>query len=253
MLFSSLLFLCFFFPAVILLHRVLPAPPAQPLFAARQRFFLCVGRNPLCAADRGAGAEQLAAGARDGQIQRRLAGGSFVIVALCVDLGALCFYKYADFFLDDRGAAGAFPAASPLPLGISFFTFQAMGYLIDVYAGRIKAEKSLTDYATFMLLFPQLIAGPIVNYVDIKEQLKQRPLTGRGPRSGHGAVHPGAGAQGAAGQPAGNAVGARRRRGLCCALLARGVAVHHRVRPADLFRLRGLLADGHRHGTDAGV
>ncbi len=175
MLFSSLLFLCFFFPAVMLLHRVLPARLRNLFLLLASVFFYAWGEIryvPLIAALAlsnwllGMVMDHSRAG------RRRF----WLVIALGVDLGALCFYKYADFFLTAVGLRALSPHVS-LPLGISFFSFQAMGYLIDVYAGRIKAEKSLTDYATFLLLFPQLIAGPIVNFVEIKEQLKVRTLS----------------------------------------------------------------------------
>ncbi|CDG01738.1 Putative alginate biosynthesis protein AlgI [Clostridium chauvoei JF4335] len=64
-----------------------------------------------------------------------------------------------------------------LPLGISFYTFQTLSYSIDVYKGKVKAEKNIIDFAAFVALFPQLIAGPIVKYTDINKQLKRRNTT----------------------------------------------------------------------------
>ena len=63
-----------------------------------------------------------------------------------------------------------------LPLGISFYTFQTMSYTIDVYLGKVKAERNLIDFGAFVVLFPQLIAGPIVRYTDINRELKERQI-----------------------------------------------------------------------------
>ena len=93
-----------------------------------------------------------------------------------MDIGFLAYYKYAGFLLGIVGLQAIAPEVV-LPLGISFYTFQTMGYIIDVYRRRIPAERNLLDYSTFVLLFPQLIAGPIVNYVDIAAELKRRTLT----------------------------------------------------------------------------
>ncbi len=69
------------------------------------------------------------------------------------------------------------PTGVPLPIGISFYTFQTMSYTIDVYRGRVKAERSLFTLATFVCLFPQLIAGPIVRYTDVAKELRERSTT----------------------------------------------------------------------------
>lgn len=100
-----------------------------------------------------------------------------VLSVLC-NLALLGYYKYADFILNTLDAF--LPGADlprlhlPLPIGISFFTFQAMSYVIDLYRGEYRAEKSLLDLALYISFFPQLIAGPIVKYRDIHEEIHNR-------------------------------------------------------------------------------
>ena len=87
-------------------------------------------------------------------------------LALFYDFGMLFFFKYS-------GLAGS------LPLGISFYTFQISAYVIDVYRGRVPAEKSVVNLGTYLTMFPQLIAGPIVNYEEVSASLKKRTITVR--------------------------------------------------------------------------
>lgn len=103
-----------------------------------------------------------------------------LISSIVINLGLLCFFKYTDFFLQSLNSL--FGTAIPLtgvelPIGISFFTFQTMSYTIDVYRGRVHAQKNLITFATFVCLFPQLIAGPIVRYSDIEPELTDRRTT----------------------------------------------------------------------------
>lgn len=101
-----------------------------------------------------------------------------LIVFCCiVNLGALSFFKYTNFFIDNANSifnlAIEFMEIT-LPIGISFYTFQTLSYVIDVYKGTVKVQKNLIDFAAFVTMFPQLIAGPIVRYSDIETQLKVR-------------------------------------------------------------------------------
>ena len=94
--------------------------------------------------------------------------------SMCFNLGCLLFFKYTDFFiLNINNFVGTnIPLLRiPLPLGISFYTFQTMSYTIDVYRGNVPAEKNIINFSAFVTMFPQLIAGPIVLYSDINEKL----------------------------------------------------------------------------------
>jgi alginate O-acetyltransferase complex protein AlgI len=101
-------------------------------------------------------------------------------LALTFNLGFLLYYKYFNFFIANLNKLLALTShhiAAPnvhLPIGISFFTFQAISYVLDVYRGDVKAQANLIDFSMYKALFPQLIAGPIVRYRDIAAQVKER-------------------------------------------------------------------------------
>ncbi len=100
-----------------------------------------------------------------------------LIAALVFNLGVLGFFKYADFLVENVNrlfGAQVHPLDLPLPIGISFYTFQTLSYLIDLYRGTIRVQKSLLSFGVYISLFPQLIAGPIVKYRDIEAQLTER-------------------------------------------------------------------------------
>ena len=100
-----------------------------------------------------------------------------LIASVASSLSFLLCFKYADFFLENLGALTGRPIALlklSLPVGISFYTFQILSYTIDVYRGQAAAQKNLIDLACYVTFFPQLIAGPIVRYTDIAQQLRCR-------------------------------------------------------------------------------
>jgi alginate O-acetyltransferase complex protein AlgI len=101
----------------------------------------------------------------------------FLILSLAVDLGFLAYFKYADFFISNFNAVTGLSVSLlniALPVGISFYTFQILSYTVDVYRGDAKAQRNPINLATYIALFPQLIAGPIVRYSDIALQLDER-------------------------------------------------------------------------------
>lgn len=104
----------------------------------------------------------------------------FLCCSVCINLLLLSFFKYADFIISlINGAFGTELAAlgMHLPIGISFYTFQTMSYIIDLYRGEVKTERSYPAYLTYVSMFPQLVAGPIVRFSDISEQLHDRKIT----------------------------------------------------------------------------
>ena len=110
-----------------------------------------------------------------------------LISSIIINLGMLGFFKYTDFLIGALNSllGTAIPlTGTALPIGISFFTFQTMSYTIDVYRGDAKAERNLATMATFVCLFPQLVAGPIVRYLDVDRELHQRSVTLDGLYSG---------------------------------------------------------------------
>ncbi|MCQ2544294.1 MAG: MBOAT family protein [Lachnospiraceae bacterium] len=101
----------------------------------------------------------------------------FLVMAVVVNLGLLFYFKYTNFALDTFSRIARVNVTLKdiaLPIGISFYTFQIMSYVIDVYRGNVKAQRNIVKLALYIALFPQLIAGPIVRYVDIEKQINNR-------------------------------------------------------------------------------
>lgn len=111
----------------------------------------------------------------------------WLIAAVVIDIGLLCFYKYSALLVglvnSVFGASVPVPSLA-LPIGISFYTFQALSYVIDVYRGDTKAQKNFFLVILYISFFPQLIAGPIIKYHDIERQLSSRTLTVAGCAAG---------------------------------------------------------------------
>lgn len=104
----------------------------------------------------------------------------FLCCSIFINLSILAFFKYADFAIASVNGLFGTQFAQPgihLPVGISFYTFQTMSYIIDLYRGEVKAEHSYPAYLTYVSMFPQLVAGPIVRFIDIQEQLHDRKLS----------------------------------------------------------------------------
>ena len=103
-----------------------------------------------------------------------------LVLSVVIDLGLLSVFKYTDFVITNINAIfGAnFDLLNiALPIGISFYTFQAMSYTIDVYRDDVRVQKNLIDFGMYITMFPQLIAGPIVRYADVQDQLAERSVT----------------------------------------------------------------------------
>lgn len=102
-----------------------------------------------------------------------------LIASLVMNVGLLCYFKYVNFFLDSLFAIGGIPAHERfvleiiLPVGISFYTFEAINYTVDVYRGKIRAERNLDNFLLFILFFPHLVAGPIVRAADFLPQVER--------------------------------------------------------------------------------
>lgn len=94
-----------------------------------------------------------------------------LLVSLIINLGLLGVFKYSGFF---AGIFGIEIKQLPLPIGISFYTFQSMSYTIDMYMRKIKVQRSFLNFATYVSLFPQIVAGPIVRYEDVQNEIDSR-------------------------------------------------------------------------------
>lgn len=103
-----------------------------------------------------------------------------LVLSVVIDIGLLSVFKYTDFIITNVNAifGSSFDLLNiALPIGISFYTFQAMSYTIDVYRNDVRVQKNLIDFGMYITMFPQLIAGPIVRYADVQDQLADRSVT----------------------------------------------------------------------------
>lgn len=173
-----------------------------------------------------------------------------LVVSVVGNLSILGFFKYTDFAITNlNGLLGtAIPALGLLlPIGISFYTFQTMSYTIDVYRGLVPPQRNIIDFSAYVTLFPQLIAGPIVQYKTVAADLENRNRESlAGASAGMQRFVIGLGEEGAAGQPDGRRVGGDR--GHVRALRGHGVAGGAGIYVPDLFRFLRLFRYGHRPG-----
>jgi len=207
MIFSSVFFLFAFLPVVILGHFWIPERFRNLFLLLASLLFYFWGENWLvfiviasvaanyvCSilisgAFRPGPVVPIPEGARRSPRQKAV-----LALAIAVNLGLLVYFKYANFMVTGVlgelfGAKGSFFDGWKeilLPLGISFYTFQAMSYVIDVYRGNTAATRSFIDFACYVTCFPQLVAGPIVRYRDIAGQLVRRIVTPEGFAEGIG-------------------------------------------------------------------
>lgn len=179
MVFSSIPFLYFFLPAVLLCYFAVPAKAKDVILLVFSLLFywwgepkyalLMVFTITFC---------YFAGRILESRREKSRESKAILIFSVAVPLGFLAVFKYADFFIGSINSLGAdIPLLKlALPIGISFYTFQAISYLIDVNRGDIPAEKSLITLAAYITLFPQLIAGPIVRYSDVADDMKNRKI-----------------------------------------------------------------------------
>lgn len=180
MLFSSLVFICFFLPVVYILFRIVPWRYKNVLLLISSIFFYAWGEPRyvflmiitifinwvlgICI--------------EEGNTKRTKV--TVLILAILMNLLILGYYKYTDLVISTFNVLLGKQIelrSIVLPIGISFFTFQAMSYIIDLYRGKYKAQRNFLNLALYISFFPQLIAGPIVRYSDINQQLNWRELT----------------------------------------------------------------------------
>jgi len=176
MLFSSIPFLYYFLPCVILLYVIAPKCIKNSVLLLASLVFYAWGEPRYVILM----AATIILGYVLGLLIERYQGKKlsklFLILSLAIDLGFLAYFKYADFFIENFNAVTGLglPILNiALPVGISFYTFQILSYTVDVYRGG-KAQRNIINLATYIALFPQLIAGPIVRYSDIVLQLENR-------------------------------------------------------------------------------
>ncbi len=177
MVFSSLTFLFLFLPAVLLVYFLVPKHVKNAVLFCFSLLFYAWGEPVYIGLMLFSTVLDYCCGraveAYRGTRKAKIALG----VSIAVNLGLLCLFKYADFLLTTVNALFGcrIPLLNlPLPIGISFYTFQTMSYTIDVYRGDAKAQHNILSFGAYVTLFPQLIAGPIVRYQTIADQIDHR-------------------------------------------------------------------------------
>ncbi|MDY6181507.1 MAG: MBOAT family O-acyltransferase [Candidatus Faecousia sp.] len=174
MLFSGIPFLFYFLPCVLLVYFAVPQKGRNAVLLAASLFFYGWG-EPKFLLFMVFSIVQGYLFAR--LIERGRRKKLFLALSLAVSFALLGYCKYADFFIENVNAVTglSLPLLKiALPIGISFYTFQIAGYEIDVYRGNVAAQRNFIDFAAYVAMFPQLIAGPIVRYRDIAAQLRER-------------------------------------------------------------------------------
>lgn len=177
MLFSSITFLYCFLPCVLLVYFIVPDRMKNFVLLSSSLLFYGWG-EPKYLAFMLASIAQSYIAARLVERLRGTAGARLVTaLSAAASLGLLAYCKYADFFIENFNALTGLSVPLlrvALPVGISFYTFQILSYVIDVYRGDVPAQRNFIDLAMYVAMFPQLIAGPIVRYSDIAGSLKNR-------------------------------------------------------------------------------
>lgn len=181
MVFSSLVFLCIFLPVVLVCYRLMPTLKAKnALLLVASLVFYAYGEPVYVLL--------MLVSALCNYVWARLVGAAgspaarkgVLAVAVVQNLGVLAVFKYAGMMVETFNALSGLGVPVPqitLPIGISFFTFQAMSYVIDVYRNEVTAQRNFALVLLYISLFPQLIAGPIVKYHDVAEELTNREQT----------------------------------------------------------------------------
>ena len=180
MVFSSMTFLFAFLPIVLLLYYVVPKRWKNLILMCSGVFFYAWG-EPFYVflmlftilIDYGAG---LLMNRLDAQPKKKLA---VLLISVVLNLGFLGVFKYGSFVVENINAlfgAHLFDPELPLPIGISFYTFQAMSYTIDLYRKKIRVQKNIINFTAYVTMFPQLIAGPIVLYSDVENEIDDRRI-----------------------------------------------------------------------------
>ena len=177
MVFSSLTFLCIFLPVFLAVYYTLPGKWRNITLVVFSLIFYAFGEPVWIIA--------LLFSAFSGYLLGRITethsgkwqAKAALIASLVSNLGMLCVFKYLGFFVENIntliGSSLAVPKVS-LPLGISFYTFQTLSYTIDMYRGKVRCRRSPTAFLAYVSMFPQLVAGPIVRYADIENDLFSR-------------------------------------------------------------------------------
>ena len=174
MIFSSILFIYYFLPLLLIVYFLMPSKYKNLVLLIFSLLFYFLGEPKYiiilllsCIINYILGK----------QIEKSKYPKVYLIISLIYNIGQLLVFKYTDFFINNVN--NIFGINIPylyivMPIGISFFTFQIIAYIIDVYNKKHKSAKNIINFMTYVCLFPQLVAGPIVRYIDIEKELNER-------------------------------------------------------------------------------
>lgn len=189
MLFSSITFLYYFLPVTLTVYFLTPKKRKNLVLLFASLLFYGWGEPKYVAIMLLSIAVQYAFGLIIEKHRHETQAKAWLAASVAFSLGLLGYFKYMDFFIANFNAVTGLSVPLlriSLPIGISFYTFQILSYTIDVYRGDVKAQRSLVKLATYIALFPQLIAGPIVRYADVAAALESRTHSVRRMRLGLG-------------------------------------------------------------------
>ena len=177
MIFSSIPFLYYFLPCVLALYYFVPKKLKNGVLLLSSLVFYAWGEPKAVLVMVIAISSSYICGLLIERFRNQILSKVFLVVGAGIALAFLAYFKYAGFFLENFAAVTGIPVGTlkiVLPVGISFYTFQLVSYLADVYRETVSAQKNLINLGTYVAMFPQLIAGPIVRYKEIEQQLKNR-------------------------------------------------------------------------------
>lgn len=181
MVFSSITFLVFFLPIFLLAYHLTPNKLKNACILIFSIVFYAWGGPKFIFVILGTTFLDFFLVNQMAQAKTNKTKKQFLVLSLVMNLGLLFYFKYCNFFIGNINHVLAMVGASPipwlkviLPIGISFYTFESVTYVVDVYRGIHKPLKNFWHYQTYILLFPKLIAGPIVRYHDIADQITNR-------------------------------------------------------------------------------
>jgi alginate O-acetyltransferase complex protein AlgI len=177
MVFSGITFLVYFLPVFLLLYHLVPNKYKNAVILLGSIYFYSWGGPKFVFVILGTTFLDFFLVNKMDQQTTLSAKKKYLIISLCLNLGLLFYFKYCNFFIENINAVLGTEIhwlKVVLPIGISFYTFESLTYVIDVYRGVHKPLKNVWHYQTYILLFPKLIAGPIVRYHDIADQITNR-------------------------------------------------------------------------------
>lgn len=177
MVFSGITFLVYFLPVFILIYHLVPHKFKNAAILFASIYFYSWGGPKFIFVILGTTFLDFLLVKKMSEQKTKSSKRTYLIVSVCLNLGLLIYFKYCNFFIENINAVLGTEIQwlkVALPIGISFYTFESLTYVIDVYRGVHKPLKNVWHYQTYILLFPKLIAGPIVRYHDIADQITNR-------------------------------------------------------------------------------